>query len=109
MTLVVTILCFPQLIVKQIIMGSASQPMLVVKANRALLKKRRSYREIRESYIGYTEETKLHFKSLTPFQQKVIRDKIITQAKKDRLKEIYIYFLSFLLAIIILFGIYMFL
>ena len=69
-------------------MGSASQPMLVVKANRALLKKRRSYKEIREAYNGYLDETQLEFKELTPFEQKKIRDKIIAQAKRDRLEEL---------------------
>ena len=69
-------------------MGSASQPMLVVKANRALLKKRRSLGEIREMYEGYVQETQLEFKELTPFEQKKIRDKIIAQAKQDRLQEI---------------------
>lgn len=53
-------------------MGYAGQPMKVVKANRALLHKRRSFKEIRESYAGYTGDTQVHFKELTPFQQKVI-------------------------------------
>ena len=83
-------------------MGYAGQPMKVVKANRALLHKRRSFKEIRESYAGYTGDTQVHFKELTPFQQKVIRDKIILQAKKDRLREIGTYGLALLGAIGIL-------
>ncbi|MGX1927837.1 hypothetical protein [Flagellimonas sp. 2504JD4-2] len=71
--------------------------MLVVKANRALLRKRRSYSEIREAYEGYAVDTQLHFKELTPFEQKKIRDKIIAQAKKDRLQEIRNYFGAFFL------------
>ena len=70
--------------------------MLVVKANRALLRKRRSYSEIREAYEGYASDTQLEFKQLTPFEQKKIRDKIIAQAKEDRLKEILIYLCAFL-------------
>ena len=77
-------------------MGSASQPMLVVKANRALLRKRRSYSDIREAYEGYTNETQLHFKELTPLQQKKIRDQIIAQAKRDRFKEIQMYLITFI-------------
>lgn len=83
-------------------MGYAGQPMKVVKANRALLHKRRSFKEIRESYAGYTGDTQVHFKELTPFQQKVIRDKIIAQAKKERLREIGAYALALLGAIGIL-------
>ena len=78
-------------------MGSASQPMLVVKANRALLKKRRSYKDIRAEYEGYLPKTKLAFKELTEFEKKKIRDKIIAQAKRDRSKEILIYIVSFLI------------
>ncbi|MCL6267406.1 hypothetical protein [Flagellimonas myxillae] len=79
--------------------------MLVVKANRALLRKRRSYSEIREAYEGYTNETQLHFKELTPFEQKKIRDKIIAQAKRDRLMEIRMYFLTlFVLAFFVFVG-----
>ena len=83
-------------------MGYAGQPMKVIKANRALLHKRRSFKEIRESYAGYTGGTQLHFKELTPFQQKVIRDKIIAEAKKERLQELGRYGLAFVGAIGIL-------
>ncbi|MFX0556258.1 hypothetical protein ACOCEA_05645 [Maribacter sp. CXY002] len=58
--------------------------MLVIKANKALLKKRRSYKEIREHYENYNQETKLSFKQLTPFQQKLIRDKIIMKAEQNQ-------------------------
>ncbi|MEX0361444.1 MAG: hypothetical protein AB3N10_10730 [Allomuricauda sp.] len=70
--------------------------MLVVKANRALLKKRRSYSDIREAYEGYASETKLQFKELTPFEQKKIRDQIIAQAKRERVKEIQLYLITFI-------------
>jgi hypothetical protein len=78
-------------------MGSASQPMLVVRANRALLKKRKSYKNIRSEYEGYLPNTKLKFKELTDFEKKKIRDKIREQAKRDRLKEIKVYVLAFLI------------
>ena len=69
-------------------MGSASQPMLVVKANRALLKKRRTFKDIREQYENYVGQTELEFKALTEFEKKKIRDKIIAQAKIDRLRQL---------------------
>ena len=85
-------------------MGSASQPMLVVKANRALLRKRRSYSDIREAYIGYSNETQLHFRELTEFERKKIRDKIIAQAKRDRLQEIRNYLGAFLILCLLVLG-----
>ncbi|WP_422858020.1 hypothetical protein ACOKFD_11245 [Flagellimonas sp. S174] len=77
-------------------MGSASQPMLVVKANRALVKKRRSYSEIREAYKGYARDIQLEFKELTPFEQKKIRDRIIAQARRDKIQEIKHFVYAFL-------------
>lgn len=87
-------------------MGSASQPMLVVKANRALLRKRPSYKDVRKAYEGYLNETQLHFKELTPFEQKKIRDKIIAQAKRDRREEIQIYLISLFILSLMIIGIY---
>lgn len=78
-------------------MGSASRPMLVVRANRALLKKRKSYKDIRSEYEGYLPNTKLKFKELTDFEKKKIRDKIQEQARRDRLDEIKVYVLTFLI------------
>lgn len=71
-------------------MGSASQPMLVIKANRALLKKRRSFKDIRAEYEDLTSKTELKFKELTPFQQKLIRDRIRSQAKKDNIHNLWV-------------------
>lgn len=87
-------------------MGSASQPMLVVKANRTLLRKRPSYKEIREAYAGYMSKADLKFKELTPFEQKKIRDKIIMQAKKDRMETIENYLIALFLVIGLAVGIY---
>ncbi len=88
-------------------MGSASQPMLVVKANRLLLRKRKSFKDIREAYEGYSNETQLHFKELTPFEQKKIRDKIIAQAKRDRIAEIRLYIITALVLSLIVLVVYL--
>lgn len=88
-------------------MGSASQPMLVVKYHRGLLRKRRSLKEIKESYIGYVNDVDLKFKELTPFEQQKIRDKIIAQAKIDKAHNIKMGLISFLILSLIIFGIYM--
>jgi len=80
-------------------MGYAGQPMLVIKANRALLKKRQSYKDIREQYDNYGKKTELSFIELTPFQQKLIRDKIIKKAKQDRLRDFIISLIAFIVVL----------
>ncbi len=87
-------------------MGYGGQPMKVIKANRALLKKSRSLRELRKDYLEYSEETKLHFKELTNVERKVVRDKIRAQAKKDRIQEIVIYIISFAIVLGSFYAIY---
>lgn len=69
--------------------------MKVIKANRALLKKSRSFRELRIDYVNHAQATKLHFKELTDVERKNVRDKIRAQAKKDSIQEIGIYLISF--------------
>ena len=87
-------------------MGYGAQANNIVRNNRALLKKKRTFKEIKNSYIGYVEETKLSFKELTPFEQQKIRDKIIAQAKRDSTHNIKMGLISFLLLSLIIFGIY---
>ena len=76
-------------------MGYSGQPMKVIKVNRALLKKSRSFRELRKDYVNHAQATKLHFKELTDIERKIVRDKIRAQAKKDSIQEIGIYLISF--------------
>ncbi len=82
-------------------MGFASHAVKVIQANRALLQKRRSFKDIREAYEGYVGDTELKFKDLTPFEQKKIRDKIIQQAKMDRLEEIQNYCIALVILIVL--------
>ncbi len=89
-------------------MGYSGQPMKVIKANRSLLKKSRSFRELRKDYIDYSQETKLHFKERTDVERKVIRDKIRAQAKIDSIQEIGIYILSFAIVLGVFYSIYYF-
>lgn len=84
-------------------MGFATHATSVVKSNRALLKKRQSYKEIREQYDNYAQKTKVSFVELTPFQQKLIRDKIIKNAKQDRLHNMLISYVT-LIIILCVFG-----
>lgn len=87
-------------------MGYGSYANMVVKANRALLKKKRNFRTIKDSYIGYTQEQELQFKELTDFEKKKIRDKIIAQAKRDKLIELRASIISVLILAILVFIIY---
>ena len=75
-------------------MGFSGHATQVLKSNRVLLKKSRSFRELRKDYLDYSQETKLHFKELTDVERKMVRDKIRAQAKKDSIREIGIYILS---------------
>ncbi|WP_299800361.1 hypothetical protein [uncultured Maribacter sp.] len=89
-------------------MGYGGQPMKVIKANRALLKKSKSFRDLRKDYLDYSKETKLHFKQLTDVERKVVRDKIIAQAKKDNIQEIGTYILSISIVLAAFYAIYMY-
>ncbi|WP_036157318.1 hypothetical protein [Maribacter forsetii] len=89
-------------------MGYGGQPMKVIKANRALLKKSKSFRDLRKDYLDYSKETKLHFKQLTDVERKVVRDKIIAQAKKDSIQEIGAYILSITIVLAAFYAIYMY-
>ncbi|WP_350289720.1 hypothetical protein [uncultured Croceitalea sp.] len=88
-------------------MGYAGQPMKVVKANRALLKKKRSFKEMRTSYIGYVNDANLKFKELTPFEQQKIRDKIIARAKQERFHDMKMSLVAFLILVLLIFGAYL--
>ncbi|MDP5062664.1 MAG: hypothetical protein NWP64_12155 [Maribacter sp.] len=89
-------------------MGYGGQPMKVIKANRALLKKSRSFRDLRKDYLDYSQETKLHFNELTDVERKIVRDKIRAQAKKDSIQEIGIYILSIAIVLAAFYAIYYF-
>tara|TARA_R110002126_G_scaffold121094_2_gene262422 strand:+ start:2118 stop:2396 length:279 start_codon:yes stop_codon:yes gene_type:complete len=89
-------------------MGFSGYATQVLKSNRVLLKKSRSFRELRKDYLDYSQETKLHFKELTDIERKVVRDKIRSQAKKDSVKEIGIYLLSLAIVLGVFYAIYNF-
>lgn len=67
-------------------MGSASQPMLVIKANRALLKKRK-FKDIKDLVIQECVKTELEFKEVSPEKLKEIKAEIRKKAKEEAIKE----------------------
>lgn len=89
-------------------MGYSGQPMKAIKANRALLKKRRSFKDLRTTYEGYIGDTQVDFKKLTDFELKKLKDKIRAQAKADRIKARYAYVLAILVLLFSIYGIYRF-
>ena len=87
-------------------MGFSGHATQVLKSNRVLLKKSRSFRELRKDYLDYSQETKLHFKELTDVERKMVRDKIRAQAKKDSIQKIGIYILSLAIVLGVFYAIY---
>ena len=75
-------------------MGSASQPMLVIKYNRALLKKRK-IKELKELVRKTSGKTALEFKKITAQHRKNIRDRFT------------IYIISTLLTLALIFSAYL--
>ncbi|NJB69718.1 hypothetical protein GGR42_000180 [Saonia flava] len=70
--------------------GSMSHAITSLRENRALLRKRRTFKEIREYYANLSGKTRLDFKNVSPEELLIIRNKIIEKAKKDKKKEILI-------------------
>lgn len=56
--------------------------MKVIKANRALLKKSRGFKELRKSYVKFSGDTYVATKNISDFERKKIRDKLYLRAKK---------------------------
>ena len=83
-----------------------SHAVTSMKNNRALLKNKRSFRDVRNLYQTQLKKTSVDFKQVSPTELARVRKKIIAKAKKEGLKEIGIYILSFLLTISILFAIW---
>lgn len=75
-------------------MGYAGQPMKVVKANRALLSKRNTFKKVKEMYLDAADVTELAFKDVSPEKLEQIKLEIRKKAKKDTWKETGIYIVS---------------
>ena len=74
-------------------MGYAGQPMLVVKANRALLSKRNTFKKVKKMFLNSTGSTALEFKEVSPEKLAQIKLDIRRKAKEAAWKEAGIYFL----------------
>ena len=87
-------------------MGFASHATKSLKNNKALLKKRRSYCEVRQAYEGHLKGTELKFKELSQFEQKKIRDTIIAEAKKERKRQLTASFFSLVILGLLSYALY---
>ena len=80
--------------------GFANHAMNVIKANRALLNKRK--RLSRADYIGVATGAPVESKDITPGQMRAVRLKIAANKRR----EIKIWIISICLSLILLWGIY---
>lgn len=83
-------------------MGYGGQPMLVIKANRALLKKRK-FKDIKEMVLEASGKTELEFKEVSPEKLAQIKTEIRKRAKEDAWKEASIYIVC---TLVVLYGLY---
>ncbi len=84
-------------------MGYAGQPVKVVKANRALLSKRNTFKKVKEMFLNSADFTELEFKEVSSEKLAQIKSEIRRKAKEDTLKEAGIYFIC---TTVVLYGIY---
>jgi hypothetical protein len=84
-------------------MGYAGQPMKVIKANRALLQKRNTFKEVKEMYLNSADKTKLEFKQVSPQKLAQIKTEIRKKAKQDAWKEAVVYFVC---TVLVLYSLY---
>ena len=87
-------------------MGYGAQANIIIKTNRALLKKKRTFKKIKDSYVGYVNDADLKFKELSSFEQQKIRDIIIAKAKRERIYQVKMSFVTLFLLIGLIYGFY---
>ena len=81
-------------------MGSASQPMLVVKFNRAQLKKR-SIKQLKDLVRKTSGKTELEFKQITTEEMALIKKRIRVERRKNARHELMLYLISGVITILI--------
>ena len=81
--------------------------MLVVKYNRALLKKR-NVKELKDIIRKTSGKTELEFKKITAEEMALVKQRIREQHRKNVRQEIILYSLSGILTILIVIGLYLF-
>lgn len=87
-------------------MGYGGQPMKVVKANRALLSKRNTFKKVKEMFLDSAEVTELEFKEVSPEKLAQIKLEIRRKAKDAARKEIVVYLLCTIVVIYTIYGVF---
>lgn len=72
-------------------MGFSGHAAKILKANRALLQKRRTFKEVKEIFLESSDKTELKFKEVSPEKLAKIKADIRRRAKIDAWKEAGIY------------------
>lgn len=86
-------------------MGSASQPMLVIKYNRALLRKRK-LKDVKKLVLEASGKTELEFKKISPEEMASLKEKIRARHKKHIRFEIVAYIISALTTVAFIYALY---
>lgn len=84
-------------------MGYAGQPMKVVKANRALLSKRNTFKKVKKMFLDSAEVTELEFKHVSPEKLAQIKSEIRRKAKEAAWKEAGIFILC---SVVVIYSFY---
>lgn len=84
-------------------MGYAGQPMKVVKANRALLSKRNTFKKVKKMFLDSAQTTELEFKKVSPEKLAQIKTEIRRKAKEDAFKETGVFILC---TLVVAYGFY---
>ena len=86
-------------------MGYGGQAIQIVKANRALLKKDRTFKKVKEMFLDSAQITALEFKEVSLEKLARIKSEIRKKAKEDAWKENAFYLVT---SLIILYAFYRF-
>jgi len=83
-------------------MGYAGQPMKVIKANRALLKKGNTFKKVKKMFLDTSNsKTELEFKQVSAVKLAHIKTEIRRKAKRNAQKEIAITIICILLVLLL--------
>ena len=87
-------------------MGYGGQPMKVIKANRALLSKRNTFKKVKEMFLDTAEVTELEFKEVSPEKLAQIKKEIRRKAKETAQRETGIFILCTMVVVYVLYWLF---
>lgn len=87
-------------------MGFSSSAIHATKQNRALLKKRKSFKDIRNLYGDTSKSSGVPYQELSDLDKKKIKLKIKAQLKLNKQKEIKIYLAAIGVSFVLIYAFY---